>query len=247
MARTVREIMNHELFAVRPEEKTGSTLASIIEWGVTAAPVLDEERRPIGVVSLRDLVNEDKRARRMTSPAVTIPESATISDAGRVLAAADVHHVVVVDAAGRATGMVSALDIVRGLLGIPVRHPAAFPHRDGRFGVSWSDDRELAAEGTGAVPDAAGVLVLTEGGAGRGESMLWVESCTNLRARADEMVNIPPLDDPLLSRILARKDLRFRYAVVSETDRRQAIADELREALSHLPWPQSSIVSSDVP
>jgi CBS domain-containing protein len=228
MARTVREIMNRELFGVRPEEKVEPTVEAILEFGITAVPVLDEERRPLGVVSLRDLVRPDKRARRMTSPAATIPERATISDAGKVLAAANVHHLVVVDKEGRATGLVSSLDIVRGLLGVPVKHPAAFPHRDERFGISWTDDTELDQKVTSEAPDAPGVLVLSEGGAGRMELVLWVESPTNIRARLGELLTIPQTDVPFLDRILRRGDLRVRWAVVADPEQRDRIAADLR-------------------
>jgi len=247
MARTVREIMNREVFAVRPEEKIDPTLDAILELGITAVPVLDAERRPVGVVSLRDVVSKDRHARRMTTPAATVSEGATIPEAGRALAAANVHHLVVVDAAGRATGMVSAVDIVRGLLGIPARHPATFPHRDERFGISWSDDRELGGETAVEVPDAPGVLVLSEGGAGRSESIVWAEASTNLRARVDEMLTVPQTDTPLLARILAAKNLRLRCAVVPDPDRRDRVAAELREALSHLPLPQPSALQPEVP
>jgi CBS domain-containing protein len=245
MARTVREIMNRELFGVRPEERLEPTLEAILELGITAVPVLDEERRPLGVVSLRDLVSPDKHARRMTTPAATIPERATISDAGKALAAANVHHLVVVDKDGRATGMVSSLDIIRGLLGVPVKHPAAFPHRDERFGISWTDDTELDAKVTSEAPDAPGVLVLSEGGAGRLELMLWVESATSVRARLDEMLSIPQSDVPYLERILRRNDLRVRWAVVADPAQRDRIAAELREALAHFPLPQASVIEPE--
>ena len=237
--------MNRELFAIRPEEKAEPVLEAILEFGITAVPVLDATRKPVGVVSLRDLVRKDRRSRRMTTPAATVAEGASIPDAGRALVAANVHHLVVVDEAGRATGMLSAMDVVRGLLGIPAQHPRSFPHRDERFGVTWTDDRELRAESAADAPNAAGVLVLSEGGLGRVESVVWAESCGNMRARVDELLGIPQTDSPLLAKILARSDLRYRCAVVPDRDRAAVIAAALSEVASHLPLPSSSALEGE--
>jgi CBS domain-containing protein len=239
MARTVQEIMNAEVFGVRPEEKADPTLEAILAFGITAAPVLDEDRRPIGVVSLRDLVPTGDRHRRMTSPAATIPATASIAEAGRALATADVHHLVVVDELGRAIGMVSSLDVVRGLLGLPTPHPMTFPHRDEEVGVSWTDDRELVRERTVAAPPSAGVLVLREGGAGITDSTVWAEPCTNLRARLDELLDIPQTDTPLLARILQRSGLRFRYALVADPAERARVVAALDRRIAHLPPPHA--------
>ena len=54
MAVHVREIMNHELFGVRAEERVADVRHYLVELGVSAAPVLDDTNRPIGFVSLRD-------------------------------------------------------------------------------------------------------------------------------------------------------------------------------------------------
>jgi CBS-domain-containing membrane protein len=43
-----------------------------------------------------------------------------------MLAEHGTHQLVVVDDNGRAIGMVSAVDFVRGLLGVPAEHPHTF-------------------------------------------------------------------------------------------------------------------------
>ena len=239
MARTVQEIMNPEVFGVRPEEKADPTLEAILAFGITAAPVLDEERRPLGVVSLRDLVPANDRHRYLVSPAATIAATASIADAGRALATSDVHNLVVVDELGRAVGMVSSLDVVRGLLGMPTPHPMTFPHRDEELGVSWTDDRELVRDGVATAPAAAGVLVLREGGAGISDSTVWAEPCTNLRARLDELLDVPQTGNPLLARILQRTGLRFRYARVDEPAERARIVAALDRRIAHQPPPHA--------
>ena len=44
MARFVREIMNSELFSVRLDAHKEDALDALLEFGITAVPVLDDER-----------------------------------------------------------------------------------------------------------------------------------------------------------------------------------------------------------
>ena len=61
----------------------------------------------------------------MTENVVSVGVDEPLGAAARVLAEKGLHHVVVVDTEGRAVGMLSAVDVVRGLLGLDARHPAA--------------------------------------------------------------------------------------------------------------------------
>jgi CBS domain-containing protein len=228
MQRTVRDLMHRELFSVRAGEKGEPTLETVLEHGVTAVPVLDAGRRPLGVVSLRDLVRKDGR-RHMSSPAVTVFESATVAEAGRALTAANVNELVVIDEAGRATGTISALDVVRGLLGRPLRHRETFPHRDDRFGLTWSNDHDFVAAGSSDVPDAPGVLVLFEGPSRREGTMRWVASCSSLRECVEELTSQEAPPD--IARTLATVGLRYSFALVFDPDRRDGVAAELRDSL----------------
>jgi CBS domain-containing protein len=56
MSSRVREIMNRELFRVRPGDVPSDVLNGILALGITGAPVVDDAGRPLGMVSLRDLV-----------------------------------------------------------------------------------------------------------------------------------------------------------------------------------------------
>jgi CBS-domain-containing membrane protein len=87
--------------------------------------VLDEDERPVGVVSLRDLVNPRKEGVRITESVATAEVDEPIELAARRLAEVGVHHLVVLDDNGRAVGMLSALDVVRALLGLEPKHPSA--------------------------------------------------------------------------------------------------------------------------
>lgn len=121
---TIADIMNPKVLYLREGDRLTLVRRMILEFGVSAVPVLDETHRPVGVVSLRDLVGD--REATMSSPAKTVRADATLAEGARALADADVHHLVVVDDQGIAVGMVSAVDFVRAFADRPSRHPPAF-------------------------------------------------------------------------------------------------------------------------
>jgi CBS domain-containing protein len=126
MAKTVRDIMNPKLLYIRDGDRLSLARHQILEFGVTAVPVLDETHRPVGVVSLRDLAGDESESFQPTGPVCTVKDTDTVDAAARRLAESQYHHLVVVDDKGVAVGMVSALDFVRAMLGMPPRHPDKF-------------------------------------------------------------------------------------------------------------------------
>ncbi|MFJ8193312.1 CBS domain-containing protein [Streptomyces sp. NPDC096094] len=111
------------------------------EYDITAVPVVDEENRPVGVVSEADLLqkmwggdpgrstDDGERSRPdvgkasatdaaglMTSPAVCARESWSVVDAARVMARHGIKRLLVVDEAGRLIGVVSRSDLLRVFL-----------------------------------------------------------------------------------------------------------------------------------
>ena len=155
MAKYVQEIINPELFFLGPRASVSLARSCILTLGITGCPVLDPGGYPIGMVSLRDLVGGKRRQtvdERMSHPVETIAASATIDEAGRALARTGLHRLVVVDEEKRAVGVVSAVDVIRGLLGMPVRFSDAFEHR--ASGLVWKGDFELTADGVAEAPNA---------------------------------------------------------------------------------------------
>jgi len=228
MAARVDEIMNRELFCVAANDSACETLEGILRMGVTGAPVVDEGRRPLGMVSLRDLSRQPDHARvssLMSSPAAVVRHTASISEAGHLLAETGYHRLIAVDESGCVVGVVSALDVVRALMGHPVVHPAAFPHRDEETGLVWSDDMPLTETKLDRVPDGPGVLVLLYGGAFVPERIVWTESCSNLRARLKEMLWVP--QERALAAWLDRRPLRFRAACLADASERQRMVERI--------------------
>ena len=124
--KTVGEIMNPKLLYLRAGDRASLARRRIVEFGVTAVPVLDETHRPVGMVSLRDLTGDDGEFFEPTGTVLTVRATDSVADAAQRLAESEFHHFVVVDDAGVAVGMVSSLDFLRALLHLPPRHPAAF-------------------------------------------------------------------------------------------------------------------------
>jgi hypothetical protein len=141
---------------------------------------------------------------------------------------------------GHATRIISSVDLRRALVALPVKHPSTCPHDDAELGTSWSDPSVLADEHVDAAPEFGGVVVLSIGGDRRTETDVWVEPCAALRTRLAELLAIPQEDAPALARILQRRDLRFRCAVVSDPARREAIAKTIRARIEHVPLPRDA-------
>ncbi len=238
MARTVAEVMNHEVVSVREDTSPASVRDAVLAMGITAVPVLDGDGRPVGVLSLRDLVFSENAPPRISRPAAVVKGTASLEAAGETLARTDYHHLVVVDDGGKAIGMVSAVDLLRGLLGVPARHPAAFPHVDRDLNVSWTDDDVLDPEHLSCAPEGAGVIVLSRGGRGATEGPVWVEACVRVHTRLEELLSIPQSDTPALAAVLKHGHLRFRAAAVADAAHRDRVVASLHERIDHAPLPQ---------
>lgn len=233
MALHVHEIMNRELFAVRPEERVTLTRETLLALGIGTVPVIDDAQRPIGTLSLRHVVTagDTTCARdRMQSP-LTVASSATVEQAATALASTGRHHLVVVEG-GRAVGIVSSLDLLRALLGLPVSHPDTFPHFDSTSGVTWTDDLELARERVHLAPRAPGVFVLVHGGLRMIETAVWVEAARDVRARLEELTEAPDGQPVRLARLLERSNLRFRATAIADDAERARVVETIRASMA---------------
>ncbi|UMG91871.1 CBS domain-containing protein [Nocardioides sp. TF02-7] len=131
----VRHVMSTPPITVESACPVTAALGLLSEHQVTALPVVDEQRRIIGVVSERDLI----RGRIPPDPAYGDPRAATavlpqtvgevmshvtvvvrpetdLAELGRLLAARSFRSVPVVDACDQVVGVVSRSDLVRALV-----------------------------------------------------------------------------------------------------------------------------------
>ena len=238
MALSVREIMNRELLAVVMETPMPAVRELLRTFGVGAVPVLDDQRRPVGLVTAALALDRDGTAGEcVIRPPTCVEGSTGIDEAALRMARADAHQLIVVDSAGVAVGIVSALDALRAMLGVATHHPASFPHWDAATHTSWTDEWPLDARHVSRAPDAPGVLVLVRGLAGETDAAVWVEACANVRARLVALTALVSSAEPALARILERRDLRFRAATVHADADRERLAASLRSDLEHRPPP----------
>ena len=240
MAKLVREIMNREVFSLRPEESAEQALTWIVMLGITGAPVVDRDQRVVGHASFRDLLTRRKGSLvgdRMTTLVEVVSPSTTIDEAGRRMSRLGVHRLVVTEET-HAVGVVSALDVMSALLGLPVAHPPAFPHFDRSTGVSWTDELELSSEAIPRAPDGPGIIVLIEGAPLKPDWIVWTEATPNVRTRLYDLISAPQ-SDVLLARFLESSGkLRFRAAALANEEDRRRTLEKLKEASQR--WPGSA-------
>jgi CBS domain-containing protein len=139
---TVRDVMTVNVASVGPDASLKQVAELLVERGVSGVPVVDADRRVLGVVSEADIIvkavtrpaagnilaqlsgREDADERRlnattayeaMSEPAVTIEADRPISEAARVMVDAGVNRLpVVVDDC--LAGIVSRADLVRAFI-----------------------------------------------------------------------------------------------------------------------------------
>src|SRR6516164_10147733 len=136
----VRDVMTGEVVAVRRDTSYKEMAARLREYRVSAFPVVDENRRVIGVVSEADLLAKEALAGEhtgipaaitgilhhkgyqkaegitagdlMTHPAVTVRPEDSVEHAARLMYTLQVKRLPVVDAGGYLVGIVSRSDLL---------------------------------------------------------------------------------------------------------------------------------------
>lgn len=113
------DVMTVDVVCVAPDLCLADLTELFLEMNIGGAPVVDDDCRPLGVVSRSDLIAVSDRSASVASimmpMAFTLPETATLSRAAALMAFEGVHRIPVVSADGRVVGIVSSLDIARWL------------------------------------------------------------------------------------------------------------------------------------
>lgn len=130
---SIREVMTHDPTTVRPFMPVLEAVALMAEHGFKHVPVTDQDGRLVGIITDRDIrtaIGDPAEALRrelteleelpistvMTTPAESTREDAPLVEVAHRLAHESIGALPVVDDAGRVTGIVSYVDVVRKLL-----------------------------------------------------------------------------------------------------------------------------------
>jgi CBS domain-containing protein len=113
----VQDVMTRQVVTVAPETPFKETAAVLRSFHITAVPVVGD-RGLIGIVSEADLLDRkgETAADVMTSPAITIRPSATVTETARVMHRLRVKRLPVLDASKVLVGIVSRADLLKAFL-----------------------------------------------------------------------------------------------------------------------------------
>jgi len=118
--RSVGDLMTPTAVSVRPGTPFKEIARILDEYQITAVPVIDDEERPVGVVSEADLLRKQTGSGTgssaqdlMTSPAVVAEPGWHAVRAARTMEHHKVKRLPVVDGDGRLIGVISRSDLVQ--------------------------------------------------------------------------------------------------------------------------------------
>jgi len=116
-----------------PDDRVGAALDLMAKYRISGVPIVEGDRRLVGILTNRDLRFEDdpNRAIRevMTSEGlVTAPEGTTLEEAQTILGRHRIEKLPVVDGEGRITGLITVKDISKKL-----KYPNATKDPQGRL------------------------------------------------------------------------------------------------------------------
>jgi CBS domain-containing protein len=116
----VSRIMSLNVQCVTEDVSLPALARCLLEGGYSGAPVIDDEGRPVGVVSKTDLlrhrVTREGRVKDIITPmSFTLHEDQSVSKASALMAYEGIHRLPVVDADGKVVGLLSSLDVLHWL------------------------------------------------------------------------------------------------------------------------------------
>ena len=128
-ARKVGDVMTPNPVSISEAASLAEAVSLLESRKISGLPVVDSTGVLVGVLSQTDLVRAQANPRFnknwkglavreiMTTPALTIPASAGLDEAARIMGERSVHRLVVTDEAATPIGIISASDLVRSWLG----------------------------------------------------------------------------------------------------------------------------------
>jgi IMP dehydrogenase len=114
----ITEIMTRATVTARAEATVDSLVGLMTQHHIGCIPIVDDQARPIGIVTKLDLIECRAEARAsarevMMPIAMTLPTDATLARAAKLMTAENFHHLLIVDAHRTLLGVVSTFDITR--------------------------------------------------------------------------------------------------------------------------------------
>lgn len=115
--RRVGDVMHRDVATVGPDDSLFRVRLLINERRVKALPVVDEQRRVLGIVAIVDLFNLDAGdltpvAGLMTTDVATVHEDSSVHDLVALMVDGGYRHIPVLDGEERLVGLVSRADLI---------------------------------------------------------------------------------------------------------------------------------------
>jgi IMP dehydrogenase len=141
-AEEVRRVKRAESYIVEPpytlspDASVGEARAMMDDRGIGGLVIVDENNRPLGILTQRDLqfmFGNDRPVTQVMTPAdklITAPAGTSLEEARRILYENRVEKLPLVDESGRLAGLITAKDIVQLM-----QHPHATKDHKGRLRV----------------------------------------------------------------------------------------------------------------
>ena len=120
LATTLAGVVRQAPIVRGPDAELGATLSAMESARIGSMPIVDADRKPIGIFTRQDVIARVVLPQRplsapmrdvMSAPPVTLPSAATAGDAAYVMAQHGIRHVVVVDSGGQVAGVVTERDL----------------------------------------------------------------------------------------------------------------------------------------
>jgi len=123
----VGDLMTLDPVVIRADAAIETAERLLHTYRISGLPVIDEDGRLVGVISRTDLLDDGtgslsallrgngsglRVGELMTSPAVTVPMTATLAEAARLMRDERIHRVVAIDESGHPIGVLAATDYV---------------------------------------------------------------------------------------------------------------------------------------
>jgi CBS domain-containing protein len=117
----LRHLMTDEVICGRDDLEISAVVELMTRHHIGCLPIVDQGRRPIGIITKSDLVEHLREQRGRTADdvmmplALSLPATASVTHAASMMTLEDTHHVLVVESDGRLAGVVSSRDLVTWL------------------------------------------------------------------------------------------------------------------------------------